>query len=131
MTRTRTILACLALALAAAACSSSSNSNNNAGSTGSSETPQASATTAAAAGVLVNASDALKFTPATVTVKVGETVRWHNIGTAPHTVTFTSGPSFSKPLNPGDSVSYVPTAAGTIHYKCTIHPAMTGTIVVQ
>jgi plastocyanin len=69
------------------------------------------------------------YSPAAVTVPVGEAVNWSNTGALPHTVTaaeFDSGI-----LNAGGSFSFTPTAAGTINYSCTVHPGqMSGTITV-
>ncbi len=72
------------------------------------------------------------FSPAAVTVKKGATVTWTNKDTVGHTVTESdgqSGPS-SSTLNQGQSYSYTFGTAGTFHYKCTIHPYMTGTVTV-
>jgi amicyanin len=75
----------------------------------------------------------LKFQPGTVTVKVGTTVTWTNNDSPPHNVTYVSGPKFaSSPqvMNPGSKYSVKFTQAGTVHYFCSIHPFMKGTIVV-
>src|SRR5579872_7232070 len=73
-----------------------------------------------------------KFDPATVTVPVGTTVIWTNKDEIPHTVassdkTFTA----SSGLDTGDSYSYTFDKPGTYKYYCTLHPFMTGVIVVQ
>ena len=76
----------------------------------------------------------LEFTPAQIDAKVGQTVTWTNEDTSPHNVTYGSGPRFrSSPrhLNPGSKFSIKLTQAGTIHYFCTLHSWMKGTIVVQ
>ena len=75
----------------------------------------------------------LAFDPKSTTAKVGETVQWTNDDQPPHNVTYVSGPKFtsSGTLNTGDKFSLKLTAAGTIHYVCTIHPFMKATIVVS
>lgn len=71
------------------------------------------------------------FSPAAVSVPVGEAINWTNTGSLPHTATATSGASFdSGILGNGGTFSFTPTVAGTISYQCTIHPEMVGTITV-
>jgi plastocyanin len=73
------------------------------------------------------------FTPKTITVPVGTTVRWTNTGNAPHTVTSTSSPKAfdSGTLNSGDTFQHTFTTAGQFPYRCNIHPSMTGTVIVE
>ena len=73
-----------------------------------------------------------KFDPATVTVPVGTTVTWTNKDEIPHTVA-SSDKSFpgSSGLDTGDSYSYTFTKPGSYAYFCTLHPFMTGKVVVQ
>jgi plastocyanin len=73
------------------------------------------------------------FTPKTITVPVGTTVRWTNNGNAPHTVTSTSSPKAfdSGTLNSGDTFQHTFTTAGQFPYRCNIHPSMTGTVIVE
>lgn len=84
------------------------------------------------AAVTVNATDALKFEPASITVKPCQLVIWKVTGTVPHTVTAKSGATFdSKNLAQGGTFTQGFPTAGTIHYYCTIHgAAMSGTITV-
>jgi plastocyanin len=74
----------------------------------------------------------IAFIPASLQAKVGETVKWINQDTAPHNVTYVSGPNFtsSSTFSGGGTFSLKLTKAGTIQYRCTIHPGMNGTIVV-
>ena len=74
----------------------------------------------------------IAFNPRTIHAKVGETITWVNRDDAPHNVTYSSGPRFvsSATFANGHSFSLKLTKAGTIHYLCTIHPGMDGTIVV-
>jgi amicyanin len=73
------------------------------------------------------------FNPSTITIQVGDTVTWTNNGAAPHTVTSTTpaGVLGSPTLNAGDIYSETFNTAGTYTYMCSIHPAMTGSIVVE
>ena len=73
------------------------------------------------------------FDPASVTVKVGDTVTWTNDDSAPHKiVSDDSTPVFSSgDLARGDSYSFTFTAVGTFNYHCQIHPMMKGTIIVK
>lgn len=70
------------------------------------------------------------FATASVKVAVGATVRWTNSDVAGHTVTADNGSFDSKDIAGGGSYSHTFTAAGTVSYKCTIHPEMTGTVIV-
>ena len=70
------------------------------------------------------------FTPATVTVKTGTTVKWGNKDTVSHTVTGDDGSWGSTLLNKGDNFSFIFSQAGTYTYHCTPHKSMKGTVVV-
>ena len=56
---------------------------------------------------------------------------WTNGGQQAHTVTADNGAFDTESLAPGDSASLSFSTAGTFAYHCEIHPAMTGTVVVQ
>jgi plastocyanin len=85
---------------------------------------------AAAANAAVNI-DNFVFGPQTITVPVGATVTWTNKDDIPHTSVSTDGVFKSKVLDTDEKFSYTFTKAGTYPYYCTIHPKMTGKIVVQ
>ena len=93
-----------------------------------------SSAAAAAAPVATNevAIKDFAFAPGTVTVKAGTTVTWTNNDQDPHTVTSTGtgGPLKSATMQNGEKYTYTFTTAGTFEYLCTIHPFMTGTVVV-
>lgn len=74
-----------------------------------------------------------KFQPATVNIKVGDTVVWTQNDNTQHTVTIVSGPeSFdSGLLSKSQTFSHTFTKSGTYSYKCTPHPGMKGGIVVE
>src|SRR6202034_4703906 len=75
--------------------------------------------------------DNFVFGPQTLTVPVGTTVTWTNNDDIPHTSVSTEGVFKSKVLDTDEKFSYTFTKAGTYAYYCTIHPKMTGQIVVQ
>jgi plastocyanin len=75
--------------------------------------------------------DDLAYSPPTVTVEVGETVIWVNGDDIAHTATDTDGSFDTEEIAPGTSVSVLFDTVGTSDYACTIHPQMTGTVVVQ
>ena len=71
------------------------------------------------------------FSPASLTVHVGDTVTWSNNDSVSHTTTSDTGIWDSGPLRPGASFSFTFTSAGTFGYHCMIHPFMVGAVVVQ
>jgi plastocyanin len=75
--------------------------------------------------------DNFVFGPQTLTVPVGTTVTWTNSDDIPHTAVSTDGVFKSKVMDTDEKFSYTFTKAGTYSYYCTIHPKMTGKIVVQ
>jgi plastocyanin len=75
--------------------------------------------------------DNFVFGPQTLTVPVGATVTWTNKDDIPHTSVSTDGVFKSKVLDTDEKFSYTFTKAGTYPYFCTIHPKMTGKVVVQ
>ena len=72
------------------------------------------------------------FSPKTLTVPVGATVTWTNHDKVPHLVT-TANNQFQKSpvLKAGQSFSNTFATAGTYSYFCSIHPQMTGKIIVK
>jgi plastocyanin len=75
--------------------------------------------------------DNFSFGPTALTVPAGTTVTWTNRDDIPHTVVSTDGVFKSKALDTDDKFSFVFTKPGTYSYFCSIHPKMTGTVVVQ
>ena len=77
--------------------------------------------------------DNFSFSPATLTVPVGTTVTWTNRDDIPHTVVSTDDPKAfkSKVLDTDEGFSFTFSKAGTYPYFCSVHPKMTGTVVVK
>jgi plastocyanin len=71
------------------------------------------------------------FNPQTITVKSGETVTWINRDEEPHTIV-SVGKQFKKStaLDTDQEFTLTVGAPGTYDYFCSVHPKMTGTIVV-
>lgn len=74
------------------------------------------------------AIEGFAFSPAELTVAVGDTVNFTNADGAPHTATALDGSFDTGRLNRGDAGSITIETAGTFSYKCNFHPNMTGTI---
>jgi len=77
--------------------------------------------------------DNFTFGPATLTVPAGTTVTWINKDDIPHTVVSTDDSKTfkSKVLDTDEKFSFTFSKAGTYPYFCSIHPKMTGKVVVQ
>jgi plastocyanin len=75
--------------------------------------------------------DNFSFGPGTLTVPLGTTVTWTNRDDIPHTVVSTDGVFKSKVLDTDEKFAYTFGKAGTFAYFCSIHPKMTGKVIVQ
>ena len=75
--------------------------------------------------------DNFSFGPGTLTVAVGTTVTWTNRDDIPHTIVSTDRVFKSKVLDTDEKFSFTFAKAGTYPYFCSIHPKMTGSVVVQ
>lgn len=71
------------------------------------------------------------FGPKELRVKAGTRVTWINEDDIPHTVTSTTLAFKSKPLDSDDKFAFTFTSPGTYTYFCSLHPHMTGSIVVE
>lgn len=71
------------------------------------------------------------FDPATVTVAAGTDVTWTNTDDIIHTTTAEDGTWDSGDMDPGDEFTFTAEEPGTYPYICTIHPSMTGELVVE
>ena len=90
------------------------------------ETPTAAATNAAAVQI-----DNFHYTPPSLVVAPGTTVTWTNDDDSPHSVREKDGKFKSAALDTDDKFSQTFTAPGEYEYFCSIHPYMTGKIVVK
>jgi plastocyanin len=77
--------------------------------------------------------DNFSFGPATLTVPVGTAVTWTNRDDIPHTIVSTDDPKAfkSKVLDTAEKFSFTFSKPGTYPYFCSIHPKMTGKVIVQ
>ena len=75
--------------------------------------------------------DNFSFGPASLTVAVGTTVTWTNRDDIPHTVVSTDKVFKSKVLDTDEKFSFTFDKAGTYPYFCSVHPKMTGSVVVH
>lgn len=73
----------------------------------------------------------MAFSPATLSVKVGDKVTWTNQDSVAHTATADDNSFDTGTIAQGQSGSFTFTKAGTYTYHCSIHPNMTATIIVQ
>jgi plastocyanin len=104
----------LLLSITFVSCSKSSSNNNN--------LPAAPNT--------VTIAD-MAFTPPTITVTVGTAVTWKNNDNMTHTVTADDDSYDSGNIGSGSSFTKTFSTAGTYPYHCSIHPTMTGKVVVN
>jgi plastocyanin len=111
----------LALVLALAGCAAKSSPTTPAA------TAPASGSASSAGATVVEKGFA--FSPASLEVKVGDTVTFKNDDSAPHNVSI-DGKELGM-QDPGASVTWIAEKAGSFPYTCTIHPSMNGEIVVK
>jgi plastocyanin len=75
--------------------------------------------------------DNFAFAPQRIVVQAGTTVTWINADDAPHTVASSTKVFKSGALDTEDKFSFTFTTPGTYEYFCSLHPHMTGTVVVE
>jgi amicyanin len=71
------------------------------------------------------------FDPPQLTVKAGAVITWINEDDIPHTVAAKDRQFRSKALDTDESFSFAFTTPGVYDYFCSLHPHMTGKIVVE
>ncbi|MET0308721.1 MAG: cupredoxin family copper-binding protein [Sphingomonas sp.] len=71
------------------------------------------------------------FTPQIITVAPGTTVTWTNMDEDPHTVTANDKSFHSPALDTGGKFSFTFTRPGEFAYFCSLHPHMTGKVIVK
>ena len=75
--------------------------------------------------------DNFSFTPATLSVKAGTQITWTNGDDIPHTVVSDDQSFKSKVLDTDEKFTFTASKPGTYTYFCSIHPKMTGKVVVE
>jgi plastocyanin len=71
------------------------------------------------------------YLPNPATVAQGAVVTWSNTDSTAHDIVSDSGAFDSGRMAPNDNFKFTFASKGTFPYHCSIHPGMTGTIVVQ
>jgi plastocyanin len=75
--------------------------------------------------------DNFSFTPASITVKTGTQITWTNADDIPHTVVSDDHIFKSKVLDTDEKFTFTPSKPGIYSYFCSIHPKMTGKLIVE
>jgi plastocyanin len=74
---------------------------------------------------------ATAFSPASVTIKTGDAIKWSNTDTKAHQVVANNGAFASPTINAGKTYTHTFNTAGTYKYHDALHPALTGKVVVS
>lgn len=72
----------------------------------------------------------MKFSPANIEIKAGDTITFTNKDSAPHTATAKDGSFDTGRLGKGESAT-VTVGAGSHDYICEIHPMMKGKVAAN
>jgi plastocyanin len=75
--------------------------------------------------------DNFTFAPQRLTVRAGTTVTWQNRDDIPHAIASVTRAFKSQALDTDDTYTFTLTSPGIYEYFCSLHPQMTGTIVVE
>jgi plastocyanin len=75
--------------------------------------------------------DNFTFSPSSITIAPGTTVTWVNEDDIPHTIVESNRAFKSKVLDTDDSFSYTFSTPGEVDYFCSLHPHMTGKIIIK
>jgi plastocyanin len=70
------------------------------------------------------------FSPASVSIKAADAVKWTNSDTKSHQVVANNGAFASPTLAPGKTYTHTFSSAGTYRYHDALHPSLTGKVVV-
>lgn len=92
--------------------------------------PVGTAVAAQPSGQLVHIAN-FTFAQATIAVRAGTTVTWVNDDDIPHTVVAVDKSFKSKVLDTGERFSFTFAKAGQFAYFCSLHPHMTGKVIVK
>jgi plastocyanin len=93
--------------------------------------PPRAAVAAAPARVQKVAIDNFAFSPQVIVVAPGTTVTWTNADEDPHTVVANDKSFHSAAMDTDESFSFTFTKPGEYAYFCSLHPHMTGKVVVK
>jgi plastocyanin len=93
--------------------------------------PSPAAAAAAPARVQSVAIDNFAFAPQVIVVAPGTTVTWTNADDDPHTVVANDKSFHSPAMDTDDSYSFTFTRPGEYAYFCSLHPHMTGKVIVK
>lgn len=93
-------------------------------------TPLALATPAMAATKHKISILGMRYRPAELTIKAGDSVRWSNDDDMPHTATDRNGNWDTGTMGGGRSKTVTFAKPGTYDYFCTFHTNMSGRIIV-
>jgi plastocyanin len=92
----------------------------------------AAASAAPNAGTAAVSIEGFRFIPAAITVEVGDSVRWTNLDSAPHSAKASAGGFDTGALSQNQSASITFSTPGTFAYICGIHgSSMSGTVTVR
>ena len=70
------------------------------------------------------------FTPAELTIRLGDAIVWTNRDFAPHTATSAEGDWDTSEIAYGQSSRQTPTQLGVFDYICVFHPTMKARLIV-
>jgi plastocyanin len=87
-------------------------------------------TAAATSGTSVSLAN-IAISPTSLTINAGQSVTWTNNDSVTHHLVGDKGEFDSGDMAPGAKFTFTFKTAGSVNYHCTIHPSMTGTIVVK
>ncbi len=73
----------------------------------------------------------MAFTPSTITVAAGTTIKWTNKDAVNHTVTSDTGIFDSGTMGDGATFSQMFNNTGSFPYHCAVHPGMKATVIVN
>ena len=93
--------------------------------------PPQAAVAAAPAKVQRAAISNFAFAPQVIVVAPGTTVTWSNADEDPHTVVATDKSFHSAAMDTDESYSFTFTKPGEYAYFCSLHPHMTGKVIVK
>ena len=123
------LLACVALGVVVAGCG---NSDDSGGGDNAQKTEEPAGGGGGSGGGAKVTMEGIKFNPANVTVKAGDTVTWTNKDSVGHDVTgdtFKSGDPGG--MQNGDTFTQTFDKKGKFDYVCTVHSGMTGSVTVK